>query len=93
MRCHVLVLKLTLNITTVTALTTIFTGTHTSGALRFVVDDVFGTNADFGDRTNDGNENLVVFLTDGVSTDGRPGNNVGTEASRVHNATERVSHQ
>ena len=70
----------------------IFAGTHTTRALRFVADDVFGTNADFGDRTNDENENLVVFLTDGVSTDGRPGNNVGTEAPRVHNVTERVSH-
>ena len=80
-------------VTTVTALTSIFTGTHTTRALRFVADDVFGTNADFGDRTDDPmNENLVVFLTDGVSTDGRRDNNVGTEAPRVHNVTERVSH-
>ena len=92
-------LKLTLNKTTVIALSnqialiSIFTGTHTTRALRFVADDVFGTNADFGDRTDDPtNENLVVFLTDGVSTDGRPGNNVGTEAPRVHAVAERVSH-
>ena len=95
MNCSIfrLNLKLTQHITTtLTALTSIFTGTHTTRALRFIADDVFGTNADFGDRTDDPmNANLVVFLTDGVSTDGRPGNNVGTEAPRVHNATERVS--
>ena len=73
-------------------MTSIFTGTYTTRALRFVADDVFGINADFGDRTDDPeNENLVVFLTNGVSTDGRRGNNVGTEAPRVHAVTERVS--
>ena len=70
-------------------MTSIFTGTHTTRALTFVADGVFGTNANFGDCTDDPeNENLVVFLTDGVSTDGQPGNNVGTEAPRVHAVTE-----
>ena len=54
---------------------------------------MLGTNANFGDHTNDPkNANLVVFLADGVSTDGRPGNNVGTEAPRANAVTERVSH-
>ena len=63
-------------------------GTDTTKSLAFVIDNAFGPGANFGDRA--GNENLVVFLTDGVSTVGVPGNNVGTEAPRLHAVTEMV---
>ena len=70
----------------------IFAGTHTTRALEYVTDDVFGTRGNFsGNRKNETTRNLVIFLTDGVSTDGTPTKNVTSESRRLHVVTHTVS--
>ena len=66
----------------------VFPGTHTTDALQFVSQTVFGTD-EFGDRPDV--DNLVVFVTDGVSTDGNDTVNVQTAAADLHNLTDTVS--
>ena len=69
-----------------------FAGTHTTRALEYVTDDVFGSQGNFsGNRKNENTRNVVIFLTDGVSTDGTPTKNVTSEAARLHLVTHTVS--
>ena len=68
---------------------TIFAGTDTTETLDYIASNIFGSNGGFGDRR--GNEDLIVFLTDGVSNDGVEGYNVSTEAPKVHDVADIVS--
>ena len=67
----------------------VFAGTDTTETLDYIANNIFGPNGSFGDRTE--NENLIVFFTDGVSTDGVNGYNVATEAPKVHAVADIVS--
>ena len=66
----------------------VFAGTHTTDALQYVAQTVFGTE-EFGDRPDV--DNLVVLITDGVSTDGNETVNVFTAATDLHTLTDTVS--
>lgn len=60
-----------------------FEGTQVNAALQFATNTVFGSSS-FNDRPDA--PNVVIFITDGVSTDGR----VAASAQALHELTESV---